>query len=678
MLSQIKVASLLFLLAFAIFWQVGFMQHVLRWDAINCFLAWRYNVAELLRDGHLPLWSSWQHLGFPLHADPETGAWYPIVWIISLIYGYDFYAINFEWCLHIFIAGYGMYRLVRSLDAGEIAAWVAGISFMACGVFVSNAQNFIYLIGLAWMPWVVMYLRLTFHTGKWKYAAWTALVTWMMLTGSYPGISIIAFYCLLAYSIYFFVNQKLYNDKQKLLSWLKASLVMSVLTLLLAAPHLLSVYEYLPEVTRTEGLSQERLLENPFPPKAWISMLVPYSVGADTYMDATTNDVIRFNWGSDFSMLNGYMGLTILLCLLMWLIFPGKTRREYFLFGGFILLMFLASGDLFPLRWWSRFLPGLDLFRHPSIFRFMGLFAAIVLGSISLNRIIKNVHEISFKRITAVFALIALTLLVLVVINASGLTSNTLGLFHREIFSFPEPGHFSISQRIGVHAIIQLIFLSTIYFIWKKRNWSILPVVVVLDMFIAVQLNIHATVVYPIHISQAQKELKKTEANRELYKGDHVIEHQSPGCGLQIPGLVCNHNIFLHQPAWDGYNSYILDGYRDLEHSGTYPGCFDHPLIFCNDSTRPTSNIQILSNQISAVTSGGRSVILQQNYHSNWRCEQNGQTLPIKVVNHTMMQVNAGSGEIRFVYHSKLALIGLGLMLTGLGVWGWMVLKKMG
>jgi hypothetical protein len=99
-----------------------------------------------------------------------------------------------------------------SLDCfGEIAAWVAGISFMACGVFVSNAQNFIYLIGLAWMPWVVMYLRLTFHTGKWKYAAWTALVLWMMLTGSYPGISIIAFYCLLAYAIYFFVCQKLYQ-----------------------------------------------------------------------------------------------------------------------------------------------------------------------------------------------------------------------------------------------------------------------------------------------------------------------------------------------------------------------------------------------------------------------------------------------------------------------------------
>jgi hypothetical protein len=81
---------------------------------------------------------------------------------------------------------------------------------------------------------------------------------------------------------------------------------------------------------------------------------------------------------------------------------------------------------------------------------------------------------------------------------------------------------------------LQLISLSAIYFIWKKGKWSILPVVVVLDLFIAVQLNIHATVVYPIHVSQAQKELKKTEANREAYNGDHVIEHQSPGCGLQI------------------------------------------------------------------------------------------------------------------------------------------------
>jgi hypothetical protein len=72
--------------------------------------------------------------------------------------------------------------------------------------------------------------------------------------------------------------------------------------------------------------------------------------------------------------------------------FPANPNASISYLERFLVLMILASGDLFPLRWWSRMLPGLDLFRHPSIFRFMGLFAAIVLGAISLSRIIKNAH----------------------------------------------------------------------------------------------------------------------------------------------------------------------------------------------------------------------------------------------------------------------------------------------
>ncbi|MDZ4750682.1 MAG: hypothetical protein SGI87_03620 [Flavobacteriales bacterium] len=642
------------------------MQHVLRWDAINCFLAWRYNVAELIADGHLPLWSTWQHLGFPLHADPETGAWYPIVWIISIVYGYDFYAISFEWCLHIFIAGFGMYRLMRSMEAGEIAAWVAGISFMACGVFVSNAQNFIYLIGLAWMPWVVMYIRLSYQSSQLKYAVWAALALWMMLTGSYPGISIMAFYCLLVYAVYFFIVGRLLKNKVQLIKWVKVNVVLGLLTLMLTAPHLLSVYEYLPEVTRTEGLSKERLLENPFPPKAWVSILVPYSVGADTYLAEHSNSVAKFAWGSDFSMLNGYMGLLTLMSILVWLITQGKTKREYFLFGGFVVLMILASGDIFPLRWWSRLLPGLDLFRHPSIFRFMGIFAAVVLGALCLNRLIKTSEEFTKKRILIVYTILLFSLIILISFNLPPSLSETFHQFYTELFSFPEPSHFGISQRIFVHAIIQIILLFSIAYLWRKKKWNYLPLVVFLDLFIAVQLNIHGTVVYPIHISQAQKELRKTEANRMTYSGDNIIHHDSPSCGLKIPGLVCNHNIFLHQPAWDGYNSYILDGYRDLEHSGTYPECFHYPLIYSTDSSF-VDNIKISSNRIDANTAGG-TLILQQNYHPNWHCKQNGKNLPIEKVNYTMMKVNAEKGNVSFVYESGMAIVGIALMVLGLVV----------
>ncbi len=92
--SRIGVAMTFFLLAFLLFPQIGLFQNVLKWDAIDCFLPWRLNVSDALNSGEWPWWSAFQHLGFPLHADPDTGALYPLVWLISLIYGYDLYALN--------------------------------------------------------------------------------------------------------------------------------------------------------------------------------------------------------------------------------------------------------------------------------------------------------------------------------------------------------------------------------------------------------------------------------------------------------------------------------------------------------------------------------------------------------------------------------------------------------
>jgi hypothetical protein len=657
-------AILLACIAIVLFWQVGAMQHVLRWDAVNCFLTWRHNVSEMIRSQHLPLWSPWQHLGFPLHADPETGAWYPIIWIISAFRSYDFYALSFEWILHIFIGGYGMYRLITGRGIRTSIALIAAVSFMGCGVFVSNAQNFIYLIGLAWFPWVSHYLTMLWRYGSGKYLAWTAICSAMMLTGSYPGISIIGFYCMAAAAAFYFFNHGLIRKKAELKSWLLSNVLAGALIFLLTAPHLLSVGEYIPHVTRTEGLSRERLMENPFPPKAWVSLLTPYSVGTDHYTDHSTGEETRFQWGSDFSMLNMYGGLLMAALLLAWLMSKGKTRTEWFLFGGFVVLMMLAMGDVFPLRWWSRNLPGLDMFRHPSIFRFHALFVWIVLGALTMERWLQQTSKVPLR--TASLVVIS-GILLLLLTHLPDSVNNTWQRVLKDITEYPEVSGVSVSERIFTHAWIQLVLLSLIMLAVRKSKTSWLVPLVALDMFIAVQLNIHATVVYPMKTSNAQREMVSAVQGRKPYAGENLIGFHSDSCDLRISGLVCNHHIILQQPAWDGYNSFILAGYRNLEHSGLYPACFNHPLVYATDSNLVANNIDISSNSISCTVSGTGNLILQQNFHPNWSCRINEQEVPIQMVNHTMMQVQVTEdGNVKFTYKSRAASAGVIFMVGGI------------
>ncbi|MBL7942883.1 MAG: hypothetical protein JNM00_08960, partial [Flavobacteriales bacterium] len=285
------------------YYQVFFFRHTLQWDAIDCFLAWRHAVVELIRDGQLPLWNANAYLGFPLFADPECGAWYPVLWIFSAFGNYDFYSLAAEWCLHTIIAGMGMHVLVKQLGASRSAAFIAGISFMCSGMYVSNAQNFIYLIGISWFPWVMAAVRNMFEKLSIKSALVASLTVYMMFSGSYPGITIIAFYALLVYVGYVvFYRRREWTDRLQRRRWLITVATFGFSSAILCALVLVPVAYAMPWITRTQGLGAEKILENPLSLKAMVSFVFPFAVGDK-----------QVNWGSDFSMLNAYVGLFTLM-----------------------------------------------------------------------------------------------------------------------------------------------------------------------------------------------------------------------------------------------------------------------------------------------------------------------------------------------------------------------------
>ena len=655
----------LLLFVFLAYWQLAPGDGILRWDGPHCFLAWRYNVTELIRSGQLPLWSTWQHLGFPLYGDPETGAWYPILWIMAPFRSYDFYSLHFEWLLHAFIGACGVYYLVKSLTSDSVLSTIAGICFAGCGVYVSNAQNFGFLIGLAWSPWVLHYFRLVFTTWKYKSAVMFALVFWMMFTGSYPAITFMLVYALIAASLYFIIRYDLFKQKKQLRPRFKILAVMIGLTVGLCSVHLFSILECLPEMTRTSGLSIEKLLENSFTPQALVSFITPFAVG--------TNQ--QGFWESDFSMINAYAGLLTLLLLVIWMFTRGKTRAEWVMLGGFVFLMIAAMGHQFPLRLWLAEFPGLGVFRHPSIFRFLAIMILVVFAFSFLKRL----WSISAQKSIAIgSSLIGITLIALIVygFTAGELNLNTIWSYWK---NNGEQFAVSVNDRILFHGMLQLFFLIGMC-IALLRKWKYtLLILTCIDLFVAVQLNCQETVVYPLSFDKAQLRLKTVELGRGEYDGEKIGNILSDRDTLGIEVLIENEHIFLHRPACDGYNSFILRGYKALEHDPLLWDKLDHAVIYCEDSSEVNS-FHFNGNAIEASLNnrGETKCVLMQNFMSGWTCTADGMPVQVSRYDHTfcVAEIPSGARHIVFRYQSDIAIAGLVVTLFSFLICVWILCRR--
>lgn len=634
----IFVPAIYLLVAAVAYWQVFFGVYPLQWDAIDCFLAWRYAVTELIRDGQWPLWNANAYLGFPLFADPECGAWYPVLWLFSLFGAYDLRSLAMEWCLHTVIAGTGMHLLMRQLGCSRGACLIAGISFMCSGMFVSNAQNFIYLIGIAWFPWVLAGIRRMLTTGSLRHALMAAVPVFMLCAGSYPGITIIAAYATGVYlMLALWQRRAILRDRTGRITLFRALGVFGAASLALCAVVLVPVAYALPWITRTQGLLPEKILENPLSLKAMVSFLFPFAVG--------TPDV---EWGSDFSMLNAYCGMFALLFALWALRYA--DRRYITVFCCALVLLLLAVGSALPFRMWVAHLPGLGLFRHPSIFRFFVIFCLCVLAALAWDKL--YVRRKALRN--ALLALTGLMVLVVVWVWPSGMVSGIL----EAIQAWQQPGRavsLTVPARIALQAGFLLLLLLGALWLWHRHWLRWMPALVAIDLILAVQLNAPATIFAPLDAGEQNEKLHTAMHSTSPYDGRPLIQLGGDSLRAGVDLVWRNEGIFLHQPQWDGYNSFVHRGYDALERSGQLAGLIRRPLLFSTADTTARMVVKLSPGghiEATAEVVAAGPMVLMQNFMPGWKAQVNGRPVPVSVFGGAFVQVplEAGKNQVLIRY----------------------------
>lgn len=578
------------LVAFLAMIQVVLLRHPLKWDLIDQAYPWRYFIGECLQEGILPLWNPYQLLGSPIHADPQSSAWYPVTWFFGFFFGYNIYIISFDFFLHIFLAGAGMFYLGRKLKFRSETAFFMAVSYMLSGFFIGNAQHFMWIISGTWIPFVLGAFLALKDKPSLAAAVRFALATFMLMTGGYPAFVFLLIYLLLALTILFVIEFYRKRDFTGLRKYLGYITVTAIITVLMASVVLISVVHLQDAITRGSGVTLRQALFGALTPRSMISLILPF---------ATVKEPEFF--GTDLSMANAYFGLIPLVFLIASLFIRRIAVINLILAWGLFCLV-AAMGEATPLReFLYHNIPGMDMFRFPALFRIYAILSFILVAGTGFESWLNGQEKI--KKWLKVSA-IGLGLIIggFVVYASIGDGSKMREFLKSEAWIFSDKS--DMSQHIFFQGAIQVILTGLFLFILFKKNLfkhALITVLMVVcfDMILTSRLNGPYTVYYHLYKTKETYVHAKQFPDGFILPGKERIYANTDGGRLTFQILWRNLNIFQKQVSWQGYNPLHLKGFEELadNHPKLFEAILQNPLVYLSGKISPLDSMVIHGQQ---------------------------------------------------------------------------------
>jgi hypothetical protein len=700
---------LLLLTAVAALWNVAVFQHPLKYDIIDQAYPWRYFIGECLQEGNLPFWNPYQLLGSPIHADPQSSAWYPFTWFFGYLFGYDIYVLSIDFVLHIFLAGMGMFYLAKQLKFRDETAFLMGLSYMLSGFFIGNAQHYMWIISGTWIPFIIG----AFLSFKQKPSAAEAiklgLAFFMIMTGGYPAFIILLLYLLFFIFILFlfeFIKKKDYAEMSRFLKYMGFSAIFTILAGMII---LISVYHLQDAMTRGGGVTLKQALFGAFTPRSFISFILPF---------ASIRDMEYY--GTDLSMSNSYFGLITLVFFLAGLMIKRTKLVNIFLAWGLFCLA-ASVGSALPVReFLYDYIPFMNLFRFPALFRVFFILSFVIVAGCAFDEWRKGEIKMDRKLLASVLGIGSL-LLGYVIFSVYRGDLNLKYFIGNQLFINSDKT--TIIQHIFFQGMIQLVFIIFIIFLitkWKTRRYALaaLLTIAAIDVALAARLNGAYTVYYQGFKSKDIFEHSKTFPDGFTVPGNNPVYANRDTKGLVYKALWRNMNIFHKQVSWEGYNPLHLKGFEEMadNHVKLFEAILQNPLVYLADEISPLDSLpvhEVDSNfsqgrvyldgidyghwslvigpwsfgdsvyitafspvevKIKSKTKVKALVNLLQNNYYGWEASIDGQPAKVYTGNMSFLSapVPAGEHEVVFSYDPKAVKVGLWIslatLLLGIGI----------
>lgn len=694
--KYVKHQDMLFIIALALlaYWPVSFMLFSVKNDAINYFLAMRYNTSEAIQSGHFPLWSPYINLGYPLHGDMQSGTWNPLVLLLSAIRKYDIYWLQLETILTVIIAGLSFYKLLAHFKLKRVVLLAGSAAYMLNGYITDSGQFLNWLYAAAYLPLVMLYAIRCFDHFRIKDGFYLGLSFSLMLLSAYPADVILLGYLLLAFFLFsVFRHPKDGGWTRSFIRCLKPAGTAALTFSLICLPAIISYLPFLSSIRRGNGVELDVALSNSLSPVNFLSVLTPWPtqrIGWEQF----TDPLIR----------NCYMGIILLAFFLLYFFNRSrKTGLQLFLAGTFLFFLIFSLGKAGGLRVLSYYtLPLMDSFRHPANAKLFFLFAAQLLACQSLNHYLENqsAHQPVVSRILNALLLITgiLTLAGLVKNKLPQLASVFIQAKDRTAIksAYDAMGFFDFLLLNGLLVFITLFLVRRS--VKKGTLQRILLPLLCVEMVIAAQFMLPLTYFrtsppktvqqildaqpsgYPLPDPSTSLATQSAEGmnyfneigclnpfNKKIGRSDYIITPANLSWQMEFWEDTLLRTKVMNYPAF-----YMADTVYSSVHKARFlSDTILRKAALADLAAANTGNIPAVSPGRATVisfqpdemlfnlqTDGHGFFVLLQNHYPNWEAKLDNKPVPVLKTNHAFMGVQIPPGEHRlsFTYKNNTVL----------------------
>ena len=632
-------------------------------DFFNEFLPERFVLVNSIRHGIFPTWNPYQSMGTPIHADPQSGAFYLPLWFFALFGEYTSISCAFDFILHVFIAACGFYALTYRFTKHRWASCIAAAGYIMSGFFVGNAQHLSWIIAGTWLPWVLWACFSLFEKPDLKNALFTAIFTALLLTGGYPGFAFVLIYIVFALFLYHTIRHIHTHDLQGLWRLIAFCGIAFVGCIILAFPTLYSILSIRPLITRGEGLPYESIKESLTAP-CLLSVFMPCSL--------CSNDIISH---VDASMCSLFMGLLTPIFAVIGII-KNRNVPLWIFFAAGILAMLTAFGTNLPFHKFAyNYLPLISFIRLPALFRIFFIIPTLVMSGVGLACVMNEWPKFRKSLIILCGASTVLLTILYILMQTS---------------LFPEiqavmANHPNILTEWKAGIVVFAAALMIALFFRTRNRFAPWVLLFLIDLLV----HTHLCSPYTVHNPMVKHDAIPSAAYvadfpipdsltswQNILREDHYYMWENAGC-------------FRKKVEWHGRNPLIfcehermVRAYLETDSVMRLPIAF-FPVAVSNDTTRSfyeadtifttefqtqhfdstycsTLRIREFSPKrivIETRTNKARPLVLCQNTTPWWQATtETDQRLDIVPVDHALLSIQAPQGDhtITFKYHRPI------------------------
>lgn len=374
------------LIIIAFFWDLAILKHAfLSGDHREQQYPWAKFYQEQIRQFRLPWWAADFHCGFPLLAEGQIGAFYPLNYLFFLLLPVKI-AYNYIILFQYWLGAVLFYIYLRSLRISIYASFFASLIFL----FGSTQGGYFYYNYISqkvviWLPLTLILIDRLVQNKRWQDSFWLGVVFAVQIFGGYLQVAI---YSVLYSSIYFLYRWWSHKDRKVFLLFAGAGLLGILFSLVQLMPTLeLSLLSS--RASAEKGLAYVGSMN----PAGFITLLYPSWDGL---------------LGSEL-----YVG-TLSLFFILVVLLTRRSKDENFFLSVTVFFLLLALGKFSPLYRLLVEGTGFNSFRTPIKFLFFVSFSLIALTAFGLDKFFKHDTDRKLVRLTAVIfgALLFISLLV--------------------------------------------------------------------------------------------------------------------------------------------------------------------------------------------------------------------------------------------------------------------------